>query len=626
MKTTNIILLLFLAIIGFTACEQDYLDVVPDNIATIDHAFRDEIQAKKYLATCYRYMPSVCDFGANPAMLGGDEFWVPDARWDRDFKYSVAAIARGLQNSNSPYGNYYKNLYEGIRQCNVLIERIDEVPNMTELERRRWKAEAQFLKAYYHFYLLRMYGPIPIVDKNLPVSADPTEVKFKRQPVDECFNYIVSQIDSTFAYLPPIIQNSKEELGRITLPIAKALKARVLILQASPLFNGNTDVLNFKGQFGIQYFPEYNNEKWKIAADACKEAIESAEAAGNRLYEYKDLLGSFDQEMLVRASLRRRVPERWNSEIIWGNTLDAYNSWRIQDWSQATLVPKVGTTTQALAVTFNVLDSYYTKNGLPVSEDPEWLGKDLMAFRKSVEADKNNIQVGEEIPEFHFEREPRFYADLGFDRGTWHWQGKLTTDDPYIVKCRQTEMSGQQTIWEYNITGFFCKKVCNPDNAFSGGNAYSIKTYAFPVIRLSDLYLAYAEALNEYYGPTEEVHTYVNLVRDRAGIPTINESYAMSNNPSKPSTIDGMREIIHNERLVELTFEGRRYWDLRRWKKAEQYLNHNVESWNTDKKNKAEFYTMVKYGTRIFKKRDYFWPFADEQISVNPNIDQNPGW
>ncbi len=626
MKIRYIIILVFFAIIGFTSCKNDYLDVVPDDIATIDHAFRDEIQAEKYLATCYRYLPSVCNFGNNPAMLGGDEFWVPDAEWDLTYKNSVAAIARGFQNSNAPYGNFYGSLYQGIRHCNILMERIDEVPNMTEFERKRWRAEARFLKAYYHFYLLRMYGPIPIVDKNLPVSSGSEDVKYKRQPVDECFNYIVSEIDSTFEFLPPIIQNTTEELGRVTLPIAKAVKARVLMLAASPLFNGNSEMLNFRGKFDVQYFPEYDNEKWKKAAEACKEAIDAAEASGHELYEFKDPLGTLDGEMLIRASLRKRIPERWNSEIIWGNTLDAGASSTIQRWSQANFTTAIGATKQALAVTYNVLESYYTKNGLPISEDPEWQGKDLMALRKALDADKNNIAFGEEVPEFNFDREPRYYADLGFDRGTWHWQGKLTTIDPYIVKCRQSELSGQQTIWEYNITGFFPKKLCNPDNTFSGGNSYAIESFAFPIVRLSDLYLAYAEALNEYNGPTDDVHSYVNAIRLRAGLPTVNDSYTLSNNSTKPTTIDGMREIIHAERLVELTYEGRRYWDLRRWKKAELYMNHNVKGWNTSEKDKNAFYTLVNFGTRIFNKRDYFWPFEDNHIIVNPNIDQNPGW
>src|SRR5699024_2531087 len=144
----------------------------------------------------------------------------------------------------------------------TFLANIDNVPDMDIDEKKRWKAEVKFLKAYYHWFLLRMYGPIPIIDKNKPVSAGVDEVKVYRQPVDSVFNYIVKIIHEAAVDLPEVIQNAIDEMGRITRPIALSLKARVLINEASPLFNGNTAYANFVDNRGVQLFNQtYDPDK-----------------------------------------------------------------------------------------------------------------------------------------------------------------------------------------------------------------------------------------------------------------------------------------------------------------------------------------------------------------------------
>ncbi|MCG8305759.1 MAG: RagB/SusD family nutrient uptake outer membrane protein [Cytophagales bacterium] len=630
MKALKYIYAICILFFGLTSCKEDYLDVVPDNVATIDHAFSDHVQARKYLFTCYNFLPSSTGFYDNPAILAGDEFWLPEAHYDNEYKNSPMAIARGFQTSVAPLANKWEgnnSLYVGIRQCNVFIDNIDRVPNMDDSEKIRLKAEVNVLKAYYHFYLLRMYGPIPVIRTSLPVSADPEEVKYFREPVDACFEYIVELIDSNIDFLPLNVPNAAEELGRITIPIAKAIKARALVLAASPLFNGNNDLTNFVGKDGEPYFPAFDNEKWKITADACLDAINSAHETGHSLYQVNAENTNLDEMMLLKATLRNRVPERWNSEIIWGDSKNSGSTSGYQYWAQANLSNRLAASKQALAVTFNIVDEYLTKNGLPTDEDITWDEANALEYRLSTEEDKYHIKTNEEIPALHFGREPRFYADLGFDRSTWHWQGVTDVENPRFIFSRKGEQSGKKTIWEYNVTGYFPKKVCSPANIFSSDGTYIRITYAFPIIRLADLYLLYAEAVNEYYGPSEDAYNYLDMVRERAGIPKIMDSYAkFSNNPSKPTTTDGLREIIHRERLIELTFEGRRYWDIRRWKKGQEYLNQNVFGWNTEVLEKDDYYQKRKLGLRKFTKRDYFWPLRDYHLTINPNLEQNPGW
>ena len=230
----------FLFIISITlntSC-ADYLDIVPDDVATLDNAFTNRASAEKFLFTCYSYLPVVGHPWVNPAMVGGDELW-----WNIDQtsfnSMNASQIALGYQNSNDPYLNFWDGRNNGtqmfiaIRDCNIFLENIHKPVDLENYERERWIAEVTFLKAYYHFYLMRLYGPIPIIRENLPVSASVDEVRVYRDPVDDVVDYIVELIDGVKDDLPDQIESTITDAGRITRPIALATKAEVLAWAAS---------------------------------------------------------------------------------------------------------------------------------------------------------------------------------------------------------------------------------------------------------------------------------------------------------------------------------------------------------------------------------------------------------
>ena len=257
------------------ACNE-YLDIVPDNVAEIGMAFQLRSSAERFLFTCYSYMPED-GTQANPAFHAGDELWLA-----ADNAATAWNIARGNQNVVDSYCNYWggsrggKDLYEGIRQCNIFLENVGLVPDMEEYERLRWIAEAKFLKAYYHFYLTRMYGPIVLIKENEPVSANPDAVRKARSPIDSCFNYIIQLLDESETYLPPVITAEVSELGRISKAIELSVKARVLVTAASPLFNGNPDYQGLKNKDGTPLFgAQPDPAKWERAVDACLEAVQA---------------------------------------------------------------------------------------------------------------------------------------------------------------------------------------------------------------------------------------------------------------------------------------------------------------------------------------------------------------
>lgn len=631
--------LILTVILCNTSC-SDYLNIVPEGTPDMETAFSNKTNARKFLFTCYSYLPT-WDQSGSIGFLAGDEHWlIPKGTGFIDQRLSLNAweIGRGEQNSNAPYQNYWDglnggtNLWIAIRDCNIFLENIDKPQDLQQYERNRWIGEVKFLKAYYHFYLFTLYGPIPIMDTNISIDASAEEVRRYRDPVDDVVSYISNLLDDAAKDLPLQITDAGEEMGRITQPIAKAVKAQLLLLAASPLFNGNTDYINVKDNQGRNLFPtETDNNKWKLAADAALDAINSAKSAGHDLYYFTMPINGLSDATRKLLDIGEAVTEKWNKEIIWGST------WNVNGLQKVAIAKTTkGSHYDAISVmapTLTVAEQFYSSNGVPISEDKEDFWSTNYSNRYDVTTipdegnNKHYFKVGDETAYLHLNREPRFYASLSFDRGTWYGSG-YASDEPKDLayyKFRAKEVSGRMTSEDHSYTGYLNKKVCSYKTNLTG-NGLSMERYSFPIIRLADLYLMYAEALNETLSnPTSEVYTYIDLVRKRAGLDGVQESWQKySKYPDKPNTKTGMREIIHIERLNELACEGKRFWDLRRWK---QELPREVKGWYIQGETAQEFYRVTTLYLRTkYSYKDYLWPLKVETILKDPNLVQNPGW
>lgn len=635
--------------ISFSSCKK-YLDIVPDNIPTIDNAFTLRNEAEKYLYTCYSYLPKDGDPTYNIGYMAGDEVWIPYDQ--REFGPNAWQIARGSQNAADPYADAWSSrrggggpqnnqgvgfygLFTGIRNCNIFLENVKNPAKVLDLrqdERERWIAEVQFLKAYYHFYLLRMYGPIPLVKTNIDISAPENDVRVKRAPFDECVTYITSLLDSSAAVLPVIIGDRGSELGRITKPIALAVKAKVLLMAASPLFNGNSDYSSFKDQDGVNLFNAgYDANKWKLAAEAAKAAIESATAAGFKLYEFPVTAFKLSDTTKRQMSIRNALTERWNSEHVWANP-NSLAAEGLQRNAMARINTNigVGTARQQLSVPIKIAEQFYTVNGVPINEDKTLNFNNKYTLRTAIRRERFHVKQGYTTARLNFDREPRFYADLGFDGGVWYKYDSPTSSDSatYVLEGKSVQLAGANNYGWYNETGYFIKKVVDWNMASTSSNI-SYRAYPWPQIRLADLYLMYAEALNETLSsPNAEVFDYINRVRRRAGLLDVQKAWTdYSSNPTKFGNQAGMREIIHQERLIELAFEGSRYWDILRWKKATEMFNQNITGWSVSQGTEQEYYKVrTIYPQSFIAPRDYLWPIRTYDITVNPKLTQNPGW
>jgi hypothetical protein len=646
--------ILVCSLMGSLGC--NYLDVVPNNTPTIDDAFSNRSVAEKFLRTCYADLPDPTNPLYYPTYFTSrDEFdWRTETRMGRS---AAGQISQGLQNSNNPYQNYWSgsnganSMYQGIRDCNIFLENIGKPRDITEEERTRWIAEVKFLKAYMHFFLLRLYGPIVLVKENIPLSAPPEATRLYREPVDTCVNYIVSLLDEAIPDLPLNLPDPQAEYGRITQLIALAVKAKVLVLAASPLFNGNTDYAGWVDKRGEHLVStDYDPKKWERAAEAIKAAIDACQQAGKKFYEFNKYAGGAStfamndtlvQEMTIRKSITEDADQ--NPDIIWatqqqfadgkGNAVAL--GFSILSNMLKELFPMLTPTDQNSYVNYYSASWYmgelfYSDNGVPINEDKYFDYANRYTPRRVTPGDNEGSYIanGQITAGMHFHREPRFYAYLGFDRGffelaTTTSDGGKTFD---YLRNRPGEVGNAS-----GMASYVPKKIIAFETAGSQNDVnkqYTAHDYRFPLIRLEDLYLLYSEALNELKPqPDGEVYKWIDEVRAHAGLKGVVESWAHASYfPNAPANKAQMRDIIRKERLIELAFEGQRFWDLRRWKIADQYWSLPPKRWG-ETQDPNEFYTPEEYGPeRQVTFRDYLYPLSEIDLRTNANLVQTYGW
>jgi hypothetical protein len=630
-KYTAILAILLAAV----SC-NNYLDIVPnDGIATLDMAFNMRSQAIKYLGTCYQYLNGITAGDVDyEGFSAGDEIFVIQSQiGNRYWSPKCAQIAMGLQNVSSVYANDFIRLYQAIRYCNTLVEEVDQVPDMEVWEKEQWKAEAKVLKAFFLFHLCRKWGPIPIVRENLPVSADMETSRVYRDNIDDCFDYMLELIDEA---LPALYDRpfSLEEYGRVTKPIAATLKAKIAVTAASPLFNGNDEMSGLVDKRGVQLFPSKSEgqkaARWQAALKACEDAVSICENASIKLYEYS---GSFrgDEHLTRELTLREVICEDFNDEVIWANTQLGTNK-SLQRFTAVNTAADKYPDLQYFypgfcSVPMKIVDMFYTSRGIPVENDPLRQNLDPEQLRTATDAEEERwyIQLDYTTAEFNYDREPRFYADLAFDGS--YWRSSLDNDQtPSDLCIVRKQLNGGTR------TGYSIKKLAKHSQAVYSASSAAVTTYTYPFLRLADLYLLYAEAINEVEGPNG-THSAVlfeklDAIRTRAGIPGVKEAWdSYSDHPGKYATQAGMREIIRRERGIELAFEGERFWDIRRWKTAPVEYAKNVYGWDdTNIGTRSKYYQKTLLSETSFVLKDYFWPFSTSILENNPNLVQNLGW
>ncbi|GHT23170.1 membrane protein [Bacteroidia bacterium] len=636
----------------FPSC-SDYLDIVPDKSFTLESIFSIREDAYDALAKAYFYLPT--DSKRNSNWLLGDE-WV-NSLWDNT-NYTAwlpIRIMERRQSADNPMLGIWsgtgssKPMYQGVNTCNIFISKIDEVKDMDAAEKADWKAQVQFLKAYYHFLLLRQYGPIVIMDKVVTPDDDPASLYASRSKIDDCFNYIIKTIDEAIPNLA--IRRTGVDLGQIDRLGAAAIKAKVLLYRASPFYSGNTDYNDFYDHDGKPFFPQddatVTKAKWEDAVKAVNEAITLCESYGMALYRYnKNMLpdDAIDAEanpvnMQTLYDLRMVICDPWNKELIWGNSnVRASDEDLFSDGNIMLPAGYTGTTMNrsycqnVLGATYKTLERYYTKNGLPLDEDNTFERSTMHELTHTpgtgdpeYAETRGILQPNAETVNLYLNREPRFYANVGITGG--YWRAHSTRIPTTFYAGGPGGMYANATSYSF-WTAIGAQKQVHIDN--KSGDGRRIIIYPIPIIRLADLYLMKAEALNESLdAPNAEVYAAINKVRQRAGIPNVESAYTgpfvTSAALNKHTRKTGMREIIRQERMVEFAFEGSIFWDMIRYRKAPEEFSTPVAGWNYTARG-ADFFNLQIRQARTFTLKDCLWPIGLNELDKNANLIQNPGW
>lgn len=407
MKTFSKIVFLACLCAGVVSC--DFLDIVPDEKEKAEDAFEDVRAAERYLYSCYSYLPNPREGPTSLDFMTGDEVITA-------FEHETfASFPKGNFTASSPVISYWNTLFQGLRQTYIFLNNVDKVPNLPAGTLADYKAQATFLIGYYHFLLSRCYGPIIIIDEEPSILTVASDYK-ARTPYDQCVDFICDKLDEAAAGLPA--KRPALYYGLATSVVAKALKARMLLTAASPLFNGNSEFFSdFKGKDGTQLMPlQYDPAKWQKAKEAFAEAIRVAEEAGHKLYMNDSFFnGNLEPADPVQHRLRYNIMEPLNEEIIWADSRgEGYYGLQNKSTPYSS-----SSAWNGVAPTLAMVKRFYTKNGLPLSEDKSLFSPSSMYDVVTVDEDHAS--------EAEWEPRPSGSIWTGSRASTPGWRSRVVT-------------------------------------------------------------------------------------------------------------------------------------------------------------------------------------------------------
>lgn len=550
---------------------SDYLDNAPDDTLTMEMVFNDRTRTEDWLSGVYNRIPD--NYWDLLKVWGYDSMGDdldPSQRWYQWWGNSLNFIIGQWFTSSTWDAAIWSANPIRIRSAYLFIENAHALPDqgVSEANIERMKDECRFLIAYYYWQMIEAYGSVPFFDGLADVN-DPNLMR-GQMPFDEMVDWIDAQLVDLSKKLPASYLNESTQFyGRATSIMCLAVRARMLLFAASPLVNGNEWYAGFKNYDGkFRFSQTYDPAKWKRAADANRELIEAAHAAGHDLVREYNADGSIDPFMSCYNVFFLRGDQ--NPEALFIRSDCNFSEFE----KHAT--PRGASGNGGLGVYQTLVDAFAMKDGsLPITGYDGNYGKPII-----------NKESG--------------YTERGF--------------------------SAQKDIrkTKYNLY-----RNC------PGATVDSVGADGCTLYRLGEAYLNYAEALNECDPGNPDILKYLNLIRERAGMPqygTGKDSNGFDKIPLNGQ--DEVREAIYHERRVELCCEnGLRYLDLRRWKKAEKVLNQPMYGMNfsgtklsDDPNDAAAFFKRTQYIKRVYERKFYWYPIYQDQIDKDPTLVQAPFW
>ncbi|MBC6111545.1 RagB/SusD family nutrient uptake outer membrane protein [Pedobacter fastidiosus] len=597
-----------LLIVGNYGCKK-FLNQVPDDRLTFDQLYQRKSTVDQALANVYSTLPDQNQDRSASASGNIGPWTAASDEADYTLPNFTENVNTGAWDATSGNVNYHwQNYYRGIQAASSFMANVTRCTdcNIGGLDIvNRYYNEARALRAIYYYYLIRQYGPVILLG-NDPIASDaPLEAISKpRNSMDECVEYIISELDATISRLPATPQ-ANEDFGHVTASVAEAYKIKTLLTAARPLFNGNTDYAGLRNQDGKQLISQtYNVAKWARLATTAKSFLNNPNYSSYALYSVAATPSGLPNTAFNRAFIATRdvFLNGWNSEIIFGRGGDVtfYQYSLAPNHNGASGGDKGGS---FLSPSQQLVDAFFTANGLPIESDPTYTANGTSTYQAP---DPNDQAAPRVISNMFVNREPRFYADITYTGRKWiNPQSSIITDFTNSGNAGKGAIANN----DYTKTGYTSRKHLTVAGWTSGRTI-------FTSIRLAEIYLDYIEALQESNPSDPDILIYLNRIRTRAGIPIYGGG-------GLPIPTD-MRDAIRRERRVELAFELDRYFYTREWKIAET-TDIQIRGLNITQ-NAPTFYTPVVTENRVFQKKHYLWPIPNGEIQKVPVIVQNTGW
>ena len=613
--------ILLVVLISFCSCNKDFLDVSNElaEEQTLEKIFSTPSSVRKWHRNIYSGVPNTMNFFwitvINTRRTPNPWIWIADEFVGRHRSYFPYTRALEPQADNANFGRW--DLYELIRQANIFLERAVEIPKtgsadflgVTELE--ELKAHARLMRAYYHYLLFELYGPVPIMDFVVDAAAD--DLDFARNSVDEVVDFIYNELTDILPQLGnPLPPNQIERVALPTKGTALAIRARLLVYAASPLFNGGyAEAVALRDKEGKQLFPARDPQKWNRALTALQEFIDYANSGHYQLYKVYKEDGSYDPDLSLYE-----LHMKYNKEMILvraddqgvnpssgpvGN-IDTHNKPRVALGSA---------TTGDSGLLQELLDDFYMNDGLKIDESPKYseVGYSVAGEDLTGRTEPGTFRM-------FVNREPRFYQTVFYNGRKWHIGNQVV----WFNKGGNSDNSGSAPFTGHMLYKRTSRKVYrqspHPNSEYR------------PIIvhRLAEFYLLYAEVLNEVNPNDPRIIEYVDKVRERAGIPLLAAI--------KPHIIGNQslqREAIRHEMRIELATEGQRYFDIKRWMIAENPagkggLGGKFTGMDMNAPTLDGFYKRTVLQTRTFHRKEYLFPLPQQEMLMSRKLVQNPGY
>lgn len=558
---------------GLLSC-ADFLDRAPSVNLDEEKVFTNFVNAQAFQADIYSGLTSrfnaLGNFQPVPLSSASDES-ESNAGYHGTKSFNMG-------NYNGVDANIYF-YYSAIRKANLFLKNASRIPFPDTKTKDQMLGEVYFLRAFYFNEILKRFGGMPIMTENdLFVPGD--DLMRPRNTYRECFAYIMTDLTNAITYLPVTLPTN--QYGRATKGAAMALKARMLLYAASPLFSQKTGIWGMGGTTD-DWLEKDGKTWWLKAAEAAKAVIDLKDADGNAVYALYKTNAANKADDYEKLFFKRR--DTGNREIIFykHEAPVAFGSNEINVWMPSGDFGGAGAVqpTQNFVKLFEMNDGKYIDEP-GTSYDPA---------------------------KPYLNRDPRFYKIIIYQGSMW--QG-VTVD-----------MSTSTTQFPSGtfLTGYFVRKYL-PEEMKKNTTTSSYHNWIF--FRLAEMYLNYAEAMNEIEGPTQQVRDAVNTVRARSGVVDI--PVALTGDAKK------MRERIQRERAIELCFEEHRWWDARRWSTgaegelATKWFGGPFNRVVITKNGSTVTYNEESYFTRIYQSNNNLYQIPLGEMYKNPLFIQNPGY